>query len=127
MAETRHELSNYCDNIEIFQRIKRPEVKNESKDRTPEAHISRKSESYTKAPAGVSFAKDSKSSNSGKTMDVKDVECFRCHKKGHYANECPDAKAKAKDGKGFFKVRPLEEPSAEKTDEKSIIHSLGPQ
>ena len=41
-----------------------------------------------------------------------------CYKKGHYANKCPDANAK--DGKGFFKVKQLEEPSAEKKDEKPI-------
>ena len=51
-------------------------------------------------------------------MDIKDVECFKCHKKGHYANKCPDAKAK--DGKRFFKVRQLEEQYAEKMNEKSI-------
>ena len=51
-------------------------------------------------------------------MDLKDIECFKCHKKGHYANTYPDAKAK--EGKGYFKVRNLEEPSAEKKDDKSI-------
>ena len=33
MAETKHELSNYRDIIEISDRIKRPEVKMDSKDR----------------------------------------------------------------------------------------------
>ena len=49
-------------------------------------------------------------------MDIKDVECFKCHKKGHYANKCPDAKAK--DGTGFFKVRQLVETSAAKNESK---------
>ena len=49
VAETRHELVNCRDVIEISERIKRPEVKKESKDGTPEAHISRKSGSSTKA------------------------------------------------------------------------------
>ena len=66
----------------------------------------------------VSFAKETKESNPAKTMDLKDVECFKCHKKGHYANKCPDAKSK--DGKGFFKVRQLEEPAIDKKDENSI-------
>ena len=36
-----------------------------------------------------------------------------------YANKCPDAKAK--DGKGYFKVRQLEDPKdEEKKDERSI-------
>ena len=65
----------------------------------------------------ASFAKEPKLSNAGKPMDLKDVECFKCHKKWHYANKRPDAKAK--DGKGFFKVRRLEEPSIDKTEEKS--------
>jgi len=26
--------------------------------------------------------------------DMKDVDCFKCHKKGHYANKCPEIKAK---------------------------------
>ena len=95
LGETRHELSNHRDIIETSERIKHPEVKKESKDGAPEAHISRKLGSYTKAPAGAPFAKDSKLSNSGKTTDIKDVECFKYHKKGHYA------------GKGFFKVRQL--------------------
>ena len=72
----------------------------------------------TKTPSGASFAKETKVSNCGKTMDLKDVECFKCHKKGHYANKCPDAKSK--DGKGIFKVRQLEEPTIDKKDEKSI-------
>ena len=50
-------------------------------------------------------------------MDVKDVEYFKCHKKGHYANKCPDAKEK--DFKGF-KVRQIEDSSDDKKDEKSI-------
>ena len=60
--------------------------------------ISRKQGFASKTPSGASFAKVS---NPGKTIDLKDVECFKCHKKGHYANTCPDAKSK--DGKGFFK------------------------
>ena len=83
-----------------------------------EASIPRKSGSYTKAPIGASFAKDSKPSNVGNTRDIKDVECFKCHKKGHYANKCPDAKAK--DGKGYFKARQLEARSVDKDEEKSI-------
>ena len=90
MTETRHELSNYRNIIEISDQIKRPEVKNDSKDRMPEAAISRKSGS-NKAPIGASFAKDFKPSNSGNTRDIKDVEYFKCHKKGHYANKYPDA------------------------------------
>jgi hypothetical protein len=120
MAETRHELAHYRDIMEISDRIKRPEVKKDSKDKMPETAISRKSRSNTKAPIRASFAKDSKASNFGNTRDIKDVECFKCYKKGHYANKCPDAKAK--DGTGYFKARKLEDPSLDKKEGKSIRH-----
>ena len=51
-------------------------------------------------------------------MDLKNIECFECHKKEHYANKCPDAKRK--DGKGYFKARQFEDPSVDKKEEKSI-------
>ena len=59
-----------------------------------------------------------KVSNPAKTLDLKDVECFKCHKKEHYTNKFPDAKGE--DGKGYSKMRHLEEPSNEKKDEKAI-------
>ena len=114
MAETRNELSNYRKIIDI----KLPEVKKDSKDRMPEAPVSRKSGSHTKSHIGASFAKDSKPSNSGNTRDIKDVECFKSHKKGHYAKKCPDAKAK--DGRGYFEGRQLEARQEGKDEEKSI-------
>ena len=73
LAETRHELANNRDIMEISDRIKRPEVKKDSKDRMPETTISKKSGSNTKAPIGAIFAKDSKPSNSGNTRNIKDV------------------------------------------------------
>ena len=77
-----------------------PRVENESKDRTPESHISRKL-SIPKTPTGVSFVKDSKVFNSAKTMDIRDFKCFTCHKKGNFPNKCSDATGK--DGKDFFR------------------------
>ena len=88
------------------------------KDGTPEANISRKPGIYTKTLIRASFANDSEASISGKSIDIKDVECFKCHKKGNYSNKCPDAKGK--DGKEFFKLRQLEDPSVEKKKEKLI-------
>ena len=32
-------------------------------------------------------------SPSPRVDDLKDVECFKCHKKGHYANKCPESEA----------------------------------
>jgi len=54
MADTRHELANYRDIIELSERIKRPEPKKEAKDRTLDGHISRKQGSYSKAPGRLS-------------------------------------------------------------------------
>ena len=42
MAETRHELENYRDIIEISERIKRPEPNKDAKDRSADGPISRK-------------------------------------------------------------------------------------
>ena len=54
---------------------------------------------------------------------MKNVECYRCHKKGHYANKCPEAKPK--DSKGTFKVRKVEEPLADKAvEEPKSIHQI---
>jgi len=87
-----------------------------SKDRLPEAHISRKSGSCTKAPTGTSFAKDSKVSNSGKTMDIKDVECSSVTRKDTMR---PKVRMKRR-RMGYFKVRQLEGPSIYKKNDKSI-------
>jgi len=102
--------------IEILERIKRSEPKKDATDRRADGPISRRQGIYGKTPSGASFVKDAKVSNPTKTVDLKDVECFICHKKGHYVNKCPDAK----DGNGHFKVRQLEEPSNDKKDEKAI-------
>jgi len=59
--------------------------------------------------------------SSSKTIDIKDAEYFKCHKKGKTDNKYSEAKAK--DGKVFFKVKQLEESSIEEKDEKSIRKS----
>ena len=69
------------------ERIKRPEPKKDAKDRIADGPISRKQGFASKASFGASFAKEPKVSNAGKPMDLKDVECFKCHKKGHFANK----------------------------------------
>ena len=42
MAETRHELENYRDIMEMSERIKRPESRKDSKDRSADTPIPRK-------------------------------------------------------------------------------------
>ena len=80
MDETRHELVDHRDIIEISERIKRPEPKRDAKDKSADAQVSRKG-TYSKTPFGSLFVKDAKVSNLTKTVDLKDVECFKCHKK----------------------------------------------
>ena len=48
-----------------------------------------------------------KSGNFSVENDTKDVECFKCHKKGHYANKYPEIKAK--DAKGAIKERKVDD------------------
>jgi len=93
IGETKHELSNCWNIIEIFERIKRPEVKKESKDRIPESHLSG---SYTKSPTGASFGKEAKVSNSAKKLYHKYLECFKCHKKENNGNKCPMQRLKTR-------------------------------
>ena len=54
--------------------------------------------------------------NLAKAVDMTNVECYRCHKKDHYVNKCPESKPK--NSKGTFKVRKMEEPVAEKAVEE---------
>ena len=80
-----------------------------------DAQVSRKQRSY---PPEASFVKDVKVCNPTKTVDLKDVECFKCHKKGLYANKCPDAKGK--DGKGFSRCGSSRNFQTTKKDENAI-------
>ena len=65
------------------ERIKCPEPKKDAKDRSTDGPISRKQRIYIKTPSEACFAKETKISNPAKTMDLKDVECFKCDKKGN--------------------------------------------
>ena len=67
MDETRHELANDRDIIEISERIKRPK---EARDRSADGPISRKQGFSSKTPSEASIAKETKVSNPAKTMDL---------------------------------------------------------
>jgi len=118
MTETRHELSNYRDIIEISERIKRPEVKKDSKDRMPEASISRKLGSYTKALAGAPFAKRLETIKCWDDNGYQGCRVFQVSQEGTLCEQVSVCKGEG--WEGFFKVRQLEEQSAEKMNEKSI-------
>ena len=49
-----------------------------------------------------------------------DVECFKCHKKGHYANKCPEIKVK--DGK-IEDSGPKSDPEAKSVRQIRIFYS----
>ena len=54
--------------------------------------------------------------------DLKDVECFKCHKKGHYANKCPEIKVK--DGKPPVKVRKMEDSGPKSDPEAKSVRQI---
>ena len=68
---------------------------------------------------GESFSGYKKPGNFSAEIDMTDVECFKCHRKVHYANNCPEIKAK--DTKEAFRVHKEDDSSAkEDLKEKSI-------
>ena len=54
--------------------------------------------------------------------DLKNVECYRCHYKGHYANKCPEANPK--DRKRTLKVRNVEAVSEKAVEEPKSIRQI---
>ena len=100
IREAREELSSYQDYLEISDRIKKVEPNKEfSKPRKdfPTAV------SNLKKGAKVLFQRFKKlGSPIPRVDDLKDVECFKGHKKGQYANKYPESKAI--DGKSSLKI-----------------------
>jgi len=66
----------------------------------------------------VSSSYSNKSGKDFKEKYLKEVECFSCHKKGYYVDKCPEIKAK--EAKGVFKFRKMEEQSETKSDDKVV-------
>ena len=48
--------------------------------------------------SGETFSPYKKSGTFGAKDDLKDVECYKCHKNGHYANECLEIKGQGYEG-----------------------------
>ena len=115
MDESRAKLSTYRDILEITDRVKKADVKKEKTD-PPYSHGVARKIADTKASGGSDPYISKIPGSLANAVDMKNVECCRCHKKGHYANKCPEAKPK--DSKGTFKVRKMKEPVAEKAVEE---------
>ena len=50
------------------------------------------------------------------------VECFKCHKKGHYADKYPEAKAK--DGKSSLKMRKIDDSGPKQEPEAKSVRQI---
>ena len=102
-------LSRYSGNF-VHDRVNKSEPKNDfDKDkrdyRKSVATFPKKPEAIS--TSGATSGPYKKSGTFGGKDNLKDVECYIYHKKGHYANKCPEIKAK--DTKGTLKVRKMEE------------------
>ena len=103
--------------LEISERVKKPDVKKDFKERPHNVASATNKNFSPKTLSGSSPVSSSYSNKSGKDFeekDLKDVECFKCRKKGHYANKCPKIMSKEK-SKGVFKVR-----KEDQSDGKSV-------
>ena len=98
VRESREDLSTYRDILEISDRVKKSEYKK---------ILEKKNKSILR---GYSF---------GVKDYLKDVECYKCHKKGHYANKYPEINAK--DAQGPLKVRNMKEENIKEDHEKKSI------
>jgi hypothetical protein len=108
IGESRAKLAVYRESLDITERMKKSEVKKSNKNSAP-SEVSKK-------PGKVNAT--AKVGSTSKSMDLKDVECYHCHKKGHFANKCPEIKAK--ESKRVFKVRKVKEVDEPKPDEPGI-------
>ena len=99
IREAREELSTYRDILEISDRIKivepRKDFSNDRKD-VPQVDSNFKKRGEITFSAGASPGGFKKSeSPTPRVEDLKDVECFKCHKKRHYTNMlCPESRGK---------------------------------
>ena len=94
--------------LENLDRVKKSEPKKEfgkEKREYPKGMATFPKKHETKSTSEANFIPYKKSGTFGVKDDFKDVECYKCHKKGHYTKKCPEVKAKA--SKGPLKVRKM--------------------
>ena len=110
--ESRSEFSTYrYRHLKITNRVKMADV-NKEKRYPPFCHAVIKKSADTKVGYGVC----KKSGKMVNVDDMKNVECYQCYKKGHYASKSPEAKPK--NNKGTIKVRKVEEPMSQKASKE---------
>ena len=116
MAASRDDLATYREILEISEGVKKPEVKKDFKERPHYVASASNKIFFPNKFSGTSPVSSSYSYKSGrdfKERHLNDVECFKCHKKGHY--KCP--KIKWKESKG---VRKMEDQSEGKSEDKVV-------
>ena len=97
--KAREELSTYRDQLEISDRIKKGELKKEFSKPTKDfstAISNFKKESKSTFPTRKASPGGFKKlgSLSPRVDYLKDIKCYKYHKKVHYANKCPESKDK---------------------------------
>ena len=90
VREAREELTTYREILDISDRVKKSEPKKDfGKDKREfsksVATFPKKTESNS--TSGATYSPYKKSGTFGAKDDLKDVECYKYHKKGHYANK----------------------------------------
>ena len=81
-----------------------------------------KSESSNRGRSRSRGRNSNRNRSQSKSRAKKDVECFYCHKKGHYKNQCKELKEQLEEKKNGKK--PLESTSvAEETSDDSEVYA----
>ena len=101
IREAREELSTYHDILEISDRVKKSEPKmdfGKKRDYPKSVAIFRK-KNEDNSISGISFSPYKKSDTFGAKDDLKDVQCFKCHKKDLMRTNVPKLRSKIQRGR----------------------------
>ena len=90
----------------IYRRLGMDKKAAEQKDNGKRPYNDHEGEASPPAKKGKPLREGSKTTQKAKDKrksDAKDIECYYCHKRGHYANECRKKAADEKDKEGSGK------------------------